>query len=301
MLLAVVAWPVALSVWANGTIRHTDAQLGGTSTAGTTYLLTGSDMRGDGGIGEDGTEGARTDTILLLQVPARGPAALISLPRDTYVDIPGHGPAKLNAAYAWGGAPLLVDTVEQLTGLTVDHYVEIGMGGVKEIVDAVGGVDLCWDSDVDDKDSGMVWAAGCHHVDGTQALSFARMRKSDPTGDIGRGLRQRQLVGAVVAQVDPGSLVWHPQEQIRLIEAGTGALLVDDGTTIVDVAQLALAFRSANGPEGVTGAPPLASLDYRPGGVGSTVLIDPDAAPEFWAAVRDGTFAPGSTVGGIGG
>src|SRR4029079_11859828 len=92
---------------------------------------------------------------------------------------------------------------EGLTGLTVDHYAEIGMAGVEQIVDAVGGVNLCHDADVNDADSGMVWVAGCHDVDGTQALAFARMRKADPTGDVGRALRQRQLIGAVMAQGKP--------------------------------------------------------------------------------------------------
>ncbi|MBU4216157.1 MAG: LCP family protein, partial [Actinobacteria bacterium] len=145
LLLAAIAWPVGLVIWANGKIHHIEALSGAAGTGGTTYLITGSDQRGGDGVEADGTDGARTDTIMVLQVPASGPVALISLPRDTYVDIPGHGPAKLNAAYSWGGAPLLVRTVEQLTGLTIDHYAEIGMGGVKEVVNAVGGVNLCWD------------------------------------------------------------------------------------------------------------------------------------------------------------
>src|SRR5690606_31134542 len=98
------------------------------STPGTTFLLAGSDER-DGSMTDDGALGGRTDSILLLHQPASGPAALISLPRDSYVEIPGHGMNKLNAAYAYGGAPLLVETVEGLTGMTVDHYVQIGMAG----------------------------------------------------------------------------------------------------------------------------------------------------------------------------
>lgn len=298
LLVAAVAWPVGLVFWANGKIHHTQALSGASGTGGATYLITGSDQRGGDGVEADGTTGARTDTIMVLQVPDSGPVALISLPRDTYVDVPGHGPAKLNAAFAWGGAPLLVKTVEQITGLTIGHYAEIGMGGVKEVVDAVGGVNLCWDADVNDEDSGMVWTAGCHDVDGDQALAFSRMRKSDPTGDIGRGLRQRQLVSAVMAKVDPASLVWHPDRQVALIDAGTGALTVDEHSSILDLARLALAFKAANGPDGITGTPPIKSLDYRPGKVGSTVLLDPEASPAFWDAIRNGTLQPGS-VGGV--
>ncbi|SFK55521.1 transcriptional attenuator, LytR family [Cellulomonas sp. KH9] len=295
---ALLAWPIGLLVWANGLLRHTPALSGAAGTPGTTYLLAGSDARGDeGGIAEDGTEGQRTDTILLLHVPADGPTALISLPRDTYVDVPGHGGAKLNSAFAWGGAPLLVQTVEGLTGLTVDHYAEIGMGGVAHLVDAVGGVNLCYDGDVDDADSGMVWTAGCHDVDGGTALAFARMRKADPAGDVGRAQRQRQLIGAVMGKVSPRSLAFDPGAQVALVDAGTGALTFDDEAGVLDVARLALAFRDANGEGGVTGTPPIASMDHRPGGIGSTVLLDPEQAPVFFAAVRDGTLPPGQ-VGG---
>lgn len=298
VLVALLAWPIGLLIWANGLIQHTPALSGAANTPGTTYLLAGSDARGDeGGIAEDGTEGQRTDTILLLHVPASGPTAMISLPRDTYVEVPGEGPSKLNAAFAWGGAPLLVQTVEGLTGLTVDHYAEIGMGGVAQLVDAVGGVSLCYDGDVDDPDSGMVWTAGCHDVGGPAALSFARMRKADPDGDVGRALRQRQLIGAVMGKVSPGSLALDPGAQVALIDAGTGALTFDDGAGVLDVARLALAFRAANGPEGITGTPPIASMDHRPGGVGSTVLLDPETTPAFFAAVRDGSLPPGQ-VGG---
>jgi LCP family protein required for cell wall assembly len=299
VLLALLAWPIGLTTWANGKVRHMAALSGAANTPGTTYLLTGSDSRADGAIGEDGTEGQRTDTILVLHVPVSGPTALISLPRDTYVEIPGHDSSKLNAAFSWGGAPLLVQTVERLTGLTVDHYAEIGMAGVEQIVDAVGGVNLCHDVDVNDADSGMVWTAGCHDVDGSQALAFARMRKADPTGDVGRAERQRQLIGAVMGKVKPSQLIVRPGQQVALIDAGTGALTVSDGTGIVDMAKLALAFRAANGPDGITGTPPIISLDYRPGGnVGSTVQLDPAATPVFFAAIRDGSLPPG-LVGGM--
>lgn len=298
VLVALLAWPVGLVLWANGKVKHTAAISGAAGTPGTTYLLTGSDSRADGGIAADGTEGARTDTILLLHVPENGPTALISLPRDTYVEIPDHGASKLNAAFAWGQAPLLVRTVEGLTGLTVDHYAEIGMAGVGQVVDAVGGVHLCHDADVNDPDSGMVWTAGCHDVGGPEALAFARMRKADPKGDVGRAERQRQLVSAVMAKVQPSSLVWHPGQQVSLVDAGTGALTVSDGTNIVDMARLALAFRAATGADGITGTPPIADMDYRPGDVGSTVLLDPDQTPAFFAAIRDGSL-PAGAVGGV--
>jgi LCP family protein required for cell wall assembly len=238
-------------------------------------------------------------------VPASGPTALISLPRDTYAEIPGFGANKLNAAYAWGGAPLLVQTVELLTGLHIDHYAEIGLGGVGSIVDAVGGVELCMDPavnkvnfPVNDPESGMVWAApGCQVVGSGDALAFARMRKADFEGDIGRARRQQQLIASVASTVADPSLVFRPTDQVSLLRTGLGAITVSDGTNIIDIGRLALAFRNATGPEGIRGTPPIASMDYRPGDVGSTVLLDPDTTPQFWVDIRDGSLPPGP-VGG---
>lgn len=296
LLVLVLAWPIGLMIWANGKINHVDALSGGTGTAGTTYLLAGSDSRADGELPGDTTEGQRTDTIMLLTVPSSGSTSLISLPRDTYAEIPGYGPNKLNAAFAFGGAPLLVETVEQLTGIGVDHYVEIGMGGVAGLVDAVGGVELCLDYVVDDPDSKLVWEEpGCQVVDGETALAFVRMRKADPQGDIGRSERQRQLIQAITSKVADPSLVTQPGEQVRLAEAGLGALLVSEGTGILDLGRMALAFRNATGDDGVRGAPPIADMDYRPGGVGSTVLLDPDLAPGFFQSLLDGTVTDEDT------
>ncbi|SKC36293.1 LCP family protein [Krasilnikoviella flava] len=300
LLVLLLAWPIGLVVWANGKIQHVDALSDAKGTPGTTYLLAGSDARGSGSVADDGTEGARTDTIMVLHKPRSGPASLISIPRDTYTEIPGHDPNKINAAYSFGGAPLLVQTVEGLTGLTIDHYAEVGFGSVEEIVDAVGGVELCYDDDVDDPKSGMEWEAGCHLADGETALAFSRMRYSDPKGDIGRAERQQQVIAAVAAKVVKPSVLLNPVNQVQLVNAGTDALTVDEKTGIVDLGRLGLAFKAATGPEGVTGTPPIADPGYDPGtGVGSTVLLDEDKVDQFWADVRDGELKPGATVGGM--
>lgn len=298
VLVLAIAWPIALLIWADGRLTHVDALSGAAGTDGTTYLLTGSDSRADGAIEDPETTGQRSDTMMLLHQPASGPAALLSLPRDTYVEIPGQGPGKLNAAYSAGGAPLLVQTVEGLTGMTVDHYVEVGFAGFEQIVDAVGGVNLCSDLTVDDKDSGMVWTPGCHDVGGTDALAFARMRKADPDGDIGRAERQQQLIASISTRVQDPGLLLKPGTQVALLRSGTGALTVSDGTGMLDLGRMALAFRAANGPDGITGTPPISDVDYRPGGVGSAVRLDPDLAPGFFAAIRDGS-QPAGPVGGM--
>lgn len=287
LLVLVLAWPVGLLWWANGRISHVSALSGAADTPGTTYLLAGSDSRADGAA-DDATEGQRSDTIMVLHKPESGPAALVSLPRDTYTGIPGYGAAKLNAAYSYGGPELLVETVEGLTGLTVDHYVEIGMGGVRDVVDAVGGVELCLDYDVDDWRSDLVWEAGCHPADGETALAFARMRYSDPDGDIGRTARQRQLVSSIISEVATPSTVLDPRGHVGLIDSALSAIVVDDDTGIIDLGRMALAFRAATGSGGLVGPPPIADSNYRPGGVGSTVLLDPNRAPDFFDRLASG-------------
>lgn len=287
VLVLLLAWPIGLLIWANGALQHTEALSGAANTPGTTYLLAGSDSRADGSL-SDGEGGARTDTIMLLTQPASGTPSLISIPRDVVVEVPGHGAAKLNAAYTYGGPTALVASVENLTGITVDHYVEIGMAGVEAVVDAVGGVNLCWDADVDDPESGMVWTAGCHDVDGAAALAFARMRKSDPSGDIGRGQRQQQVIQAVVGKVANPSVLL-PWRQLSLANVATDTLITDPGTGLYNLGRMALTFRAATGPGGFRGAPPIANADYRGSGLGSTVLLGDDA-PVFWQQVLDGTL-----------
>lgn len=277
-------------------MQKVDALTSAANTPGVTYLLAGSDER-DGSVDDDGTEGGRTDSILLLHKPASGPAALISLPRDSYVDIPGHGGNKLNAAFAFGGAPLLVETVEGLTGMTIDHYVQIGMDGIGEIVNAVDGVKLCYDHDVNDKKSKLKWKAGCHTVKGKKALAFARMRYADPEGDVGRAKRQQQLIGAVTKELTKPGNLWQPAQQVAIARAGTDVLTVSEGTGALDIAGLALAFRDARGDGGVTGTPPISSIDYRPGGIGSAVLLDPDTTPAFFADLAAGDLEPGEYGG----
>ena len=127
---------------------------------GTTYLLVGSDSRKD--LSKDERKelstgnagGSRTDTIMLLHTGS-GPNLLMSLPRDSIVDIPEHGEGKINAAYAYGKAPLLVQTIEAATGIRIDQYVEIGMGGVAGVVDAVGGIEVCPKRNMVDKLAGL--------------------------------------------------------------------------------------------------------------------------------------------------
>ncbi len=287
VLVLILAWPVGLLIWANGQINHTDALSGAAATPGTTFLLAGSDAREPG---EDpNVTGARADTIMVLHQPSSGPTALISIPRDSNVAIPGRGTNRINAAYAWGGPQLLVQTVEQLTGLTIDHYVEVGFHGVEGIVDAIGGVHLCLDMNVNEPHSQLVWEAGCHDADGTTALAFSRMRYQDPRGDIGRTERQQQVISAIGSKLANPGLAVRPGEQVNVISAGLGAITTDERSGIIDLGRMALAFRAATGPDGITGTPPL----------GAHWQLDANQGPAFWESIRNGTREPGP-VGGVG-
>lgn len=275
---------------ASDQLRRVDALSSMADTPGETWLIVGSDSRSDGAIADTTTAGQRADSVMVLHKAENGQTSLTSLPRDTYVNIPGYGEDKINASYAYGGAKLLVKTVEGLTKMKINHYVEVGMGGVKNVVDAVGGVEACLDYDVDDHDSGLIWntAQGkCQQVNGEKALAFSRMRKSDPTGDIGRGLRQRAIISAAVKKAMSPSTLLNPSATSKLVDAGTGSLTVDKDSGVWDIGQMVLAFRAASN-DGLTGAPPIEDPDYEPGGVGSTVLLVDTTAPIFFGKVRDG-------------
>ena len=275
---------------ASDQLRRVDALSSMADTPGETWLIVGSDSRSDGAIADTTTAGQRADSVMVLHKAENGQTSLTSLPRDTYVNIPGYGEDKINASYAYGGAKLLVKTVEGLTKMKINHYVEVGMGGVKNVVDAVGGVEACLDYDVDDHDSGLIWntAQGkCQQVNGEKALAFSRMRKSDPTGDIGRGLRQRAIISAAVKKAMSPSTLLNPSATSKLVDAGTGSLTVDKDSGVWDIGQMVLAFRSASN-DGLTGAPPIEDPDYEPGDVGSTVLLVDTTAPIFFGKVRDG-------------
>ena len=287
LLVIVLAWGGFL-VWdANTNIGRVSALSGASDTAGTTYLLAGSDSRADGAV-QDGFEGSeRADSIMLVNIAANGQAVAVSIPRDTYAEIPGVGWDKINASYAYGGPQLLVETVEKLTGLTVDHFVQIGMGAVPDMVDAVGGVELCYDHDSNDEYSGLNWTAGCHTVDGPTALQFSRMRYQDPEGDIGRTKRQRQVISKVVSEAASPATLINPARTLRVERAGSKSFTVDEDSSIMTVASLVMALRSASSDE-LMGVPPIESLDYTTSAGASAVLLRDETAPDFFAKLRAG-------------
>ncbi|HEX4687148.1 MAG TPA: LCP family protein [Nocardioides sp.] len=206
LLVLWLVYLIAVPLFAWNNVSQVDAFPSGqrpADTPGTNYLIVGSDSRK--GLtaaqrkklhtGND--SGQRTDTIMLLH-DGSGPTLLMSIPRDSLVPIPGHGTTKINAAFAYGGPKLLIKTVEDLTQIHIDHYVEIGFGGFVNVVDSVGGITICPNHNMNDKLANLHVKKGCQHADGTVALAYARSRHADPKlGDIARGGQQRQVVNAV--------------------------------------------------------------------------------------------------------
>lgn len=260
---------------------------------GRTILLVGSDAREDLtaeersrlGTGSDG--GLRTDTMLLLYVPPTGNSALVSLPRDSLVSVPGHGMNKLNAAYSLGGASLLVETVEQNTGVRVDGYMEIGFVGLVEVVDAVGGIEVCPESPMQDQDAHIDIPAGCQTLDGVTSLGYVRMRKSDPRGDLGRIERQREVIGKVMEKAASPASILNPVTYWKLNMAAAKSVARGDDTGVAALASIGSGlFQTATGA-GLSLTVPVADADYN-SSVGSAVLWDERASQELFGAMAVG-------------
>ncbi len=221
-----------------------------------TFLVIGSDSRANLPDDAQGrfadTAGQRADVIMLVKVfPTEGRAQMLSLPRDLRVEIPGHGTNKINAAFAFGGASLMVETVKQATGLEVHHYVEVDFVGFAAIVDELGGVQLSFPFPARDLKSGLQVDAGLQRLDGMTALAYARSRSYQElrdgswvavdASDIGRTRRQQQLVFAILSALKRPAVL---TEVGPVIEAFGSHLTVDGALSERTMIDLAWAMRS---------------------------------------------------------
>ncbi|MFI7609140.1 LCP family protein [Micromonospora sp. NPDC049366] len=214
-------------------------------------MILGSDSRDP-----ENSSGSRTDTIILAHLPAdRSSAQLISIPRDTWVPVPksknGHGgrEAKINAAYAWGGVPLMVQTVEQFTGVRVDHVAMVDFGGFKEIVDALGGITI-------DVEKGFTtnysligtrtFKQGPQTMDGAAALDYARERHAFADGDFARIRHQQQVIKAILDKAASGGVLANPGKLNSFVKATADAVAVDKELSLVDLAMELRELRSGN-------------------------------------------------------
>jgi len=272
------------------------------------YLLVGSDTR-EGlnqqqlkalRVGSTATAaGGRSDTMLLVHISKdRDKAYLISLPRDSLVTIPAHLssngksqiPArqnKLNAAFAFGGAPLLIETIEGETNLKIDHYVEVSFAGFAGIVNALGGIEVCTKVDIDDPQSHLVLSAGTHTLDGIEALKYVRTRDFDGRGDIGRMQRQQQFMSSVLDKATSTGVLLNPIKIANFLNAAISTIKMDENLSKEDLLNLAKQMRGLSSGNVRTLTVPISNPNGRVAGVGSVVIWDETLSAELWTRIRD--------------
>ncbi|MGH3312642.1 MAG: LCP family protein [Streptomyces sp.] len=290
LVVILLAWAVGTYFWADSKLKR-DVDLSivedrPETADGTNYLIVGSDSR-EGMTAQEKKDlhtgsagGKRTDSMMILHV-GNGAPTLISLPRDSWVEIPpftgsqsgkhfGNSQrTKLNAAYSQDGAPLLVRTVEHNTGLKIDHYAEIGFGGFAKIVDSVGGVEMNIPQDIKDKNSGADFRKGKQTLDGKQALSFVRNRHAG-TGDsdLGRTKNQQKFLAALASQTATPSTILNPFKLYPTMGAGLDTLIVDKDMSLWGLGSMFFAMKDVSSGEGkrmnmpISGPAPAGSLQW---------------------------------------
>jgi LCP family protein required for cell wall assembly len=285
LLVSGSAW--ALTGYINGAIKRVDA---GTTNSGSTgplnILVAGVDPRSGLThhqevvlhVGNDVS--SNSDTMMLVHVSGdRSRVTVVSIPRDSWVAVPGHGMNKINSAYGFGGPKLMVQTIEQATGLTVNDYVEVDFLGFVKVIDALGGVNICLPQAVDDTYSGLRLSAGPHHVNGITALAYARDRHSFVTSDLARIQDQQRLVSSAISEAIHSGLLANPIRLSQFVGAALSALTVDQG---LNVSALADQMRGITSQDVSFMTVPLASVNYQTPTGASAVLWDSQAATQLF-------------------
>lgn len=288
LLLLPIAWGAALGLRASGSIDR--IAVDGLQPGGGPLhvLVTGSDSREDltpeeqQELGTGFVEGERTDSIFLLTIDGSR-AGLLAFPRDLFVTRCDGSQGRINGALAQGGPSCLVQTVQAVSGIDIDHYVTVSFGGFRDVVDAVGGVELCLPEPLNDPFAGVDLPAGCQRVTGPQALGYVRTRKLD--NDLERIKRQQAFLGALADELASPSLALDPVASWRLTGAIGSALTADDGLGPVDLGRLGLGLRGlASGA--VTATVP---TDFATIGGASVLTIREAEAQAVFAGFRDGS------------
>lgn len=236
----------------------------------TNILILGSDSRISAGDPSQWRYGAqRTDAIILAHIPgdARG-ATLVSIPRDSWVEIPGHGTAKVNAAFSYGGPTLMIQTVEQLTGVRIDHFAVADFESFVRLTNAVGGVRI-----------------GSQVFNGEQALAYTRTRYGLPGGDFDRIKRQQNWVRALASSAAGAGK--DPKQVLELVSAVSGAVAVDDGLSLKKMARLAIDMRGTKPADLVFVTVPVKGTGWSPDGTQSIVRLDKNAADDLFLAIAE--------------
>lgn len=250
-------------------------------------------------------EATNTDTIILIRIPNNGKSATaISIPRDSYVQVPGLGKAKINGVYGQireakraslvragdsaedaaaqgteAGREALIKTVADLTGVTVDHYAEIGLLGFALIADALGGVDVCLKDAVFEPMSGADFPAGRQKLNGPQALSFVRQRHELPRGDLDRVVRQQAVMASLAHRVISGQTLSNPSIMKQLEQAIQRSVVISSGWNLMEF--LKQLQNLAGGKVAFATIPVLDEAGWSDDGIQSVVRVDPHQVQNF--------------------
>ncbi|MEU0989584.1 LCP family protein [Streptomyces sp. NPDC005953] len=239
-----------------------------------------------------------TDTIMLVHISRdRNRASVVSLPRDSYAEIPAHTdrnsgsthrphPVKLNAAYAEGGPALTVRTVEQLTKVKIDHYLEVDFTSFMKTVDAMGGVEICTTQPMKDSYTGLDLAAGSHRLDGGEALQYVRSRHVDGASDLGRMQRQQRFLAALIKKATGSGVLLNPVKFRQVTSAMLGSVRADKGFGTDEMLALSRAMRGFSMSSSEFASVPIGSMGPIDG-VGSAVRWDQAKAQRLFQMLRE--------------
>jgi LCP family protein required for cell wall assembly len=268
-----------------------DRPVSGPASEAVNILLLGTDRRSDvpttgaDAVGRAWVPGdQRSDAMMLVHVEAdRSHVTVVSLPRDSWVDVPDYGMAKLNAAYSVGGPSLAVRTVERLTDVRIDHIAIVDWDGFRELTDAVGGITIRVPRTVHDSARDITWTAGVHHLDGQQALDYVGQRYGLPGGDLDRVARQQ----AVLETLAEESLDMRDSPGLAMDFVGmlTRHVSVDAEWSSRDIAGLAWSLRHIGRTDVSYVTAPVSDLGWE--GDQSVVHLDAAAGDRLWKAIRE--------------
>ncbi|GAA3303008.1 LCP family protein [Streptomyces cinereospinus] len=272
---------------------------------GTNVLLVGTDGRDSVSEAErrryrlGGAPCHCTDTVMIVHISEdRERASVVSLPRDSYAELPAHvdrttgerhpaHPVKLNAAYAEGGPQLTVRTVEQMTRVKIDHYLEIDFTSFMRTVDVLGGVRICTARPLKDSRTGLDLPAGTHRLAGGQALQYVRARYVDGASDLGRMRRQQHFLAALVGQSTSSGVLLNPMRLRDVARAVLGSVRADKGFGTGELLDLGRAMRNFSPSSSEFATVPIGRMGYAVKGVGSTLKWDPVRSGRLFQALRD--------------
>jgi LCP family protein required for cell wall assembly len=309
LLVSGGAW--GLSSYVNASVGRVNAGVSGASSGPLNVLVAGVDMRAgltpqqQAELHVGHVPSTNSDTMMLVHVSGdRSRVTVVSLPRDSWVELPGHGMNKINAAFGLGGARLMVATVERATGLTINDFVEVNFLGFIKVIDALGGVNVCLPYAVSDSYSGLRLRAGMHHVDGVTALKYARDRHSFALSDLARIQNQQSLMSSLVSEAVSSGTLANPVRLSHFLSALLSAVTVNQG---LNVTALADQLRGISPGNVRFQTVPIANAGYTTPSGQSAVLWDSSAAGQLFAALRADQVPgaapaaqPGHRAGGAG-